>query len=87
MGYSPWDHQELDMTERLSTCPERRLPGRKRDTRGNSCDDRGRDGSDETTSQGMSEAAGRQGQRDSLDIWRKDTAPGTRGFQTSAAEP
>ena len=75
------------MTERLSTCPERRLPCRKRDTRGNSCDDRGRDGSDEMTSQGMSEAAGRQGQRDSLDILRKDTAPGTPGFQTSAAEP
>ena len=77
----------MDTTERLSTCPERRLPCRKRDTLGNSCDDRGRDGSDEVTSQGMSEAAGRQGQTDSLDILRKDTTPGTPGFQTSAAEP
>ena len=51
-GYSPWGRQESDVTEGLSTCPERRLPGRKRDTRGNSCDDGGRDGSEEATSQG-----------------------------------
>ena len=86
-GYSPWGRQESDMTELLSTCPEQRLPGRKRDTRGNSCDDGGRDGSEGATSQGMSEAAGWQGQRDSLDIPRKDTAPGTPRFQTSAPGP
>ena len=87
MGYSPWGRQEWDMTERLGTHPERRLPCRKRDTRGSSCDDSGRDGRDEVTSPGIPGAAGRQGQRVSSDILRKDTAPGTPGFQTSAPEP
>lgn len=52
------------------TCTEGRLPGRKRDTQWNSCDDRARDCSKAAISQGRSEAAGRQGEKDSSHIVR-----------------